>query len=169
MSRLCIRNRTQYPSDEVAALVRYACSELDLPSKRSVLVRVSHTRIRASRRVGDGRWMYGASGRAFNCVHRAPDVPRGAAYEVLLHVGRPDDFPVCWYDRGYPGVTVGELHDWREGLVCIAAHELKHVEGYQRGVHVHNRKMTRREEEARCDAYASSVLTTWRASAGGER
>jgi hypothetical protein len=166
VSRLVFRNRTVYPDDEVQEVVRFALAGLDLPSRSSIVVRVSHTRVSGSRRRAGARYLYVASGHAYPFVYMRRDVPDGAAWEIHLRVGRPDDFPGIWHDRyevGFP-----ELRDWREGLVAIAAHEGKHIEAFQ-----HGRMKNGRAGEARCETYALARLNVLRAksqfdeSAGG--
>lgn len=174
MSRLVIRNTTQYPDDEVARLVRFAMRELHLPSRFSVLIRVSHTRINRRRLADPKKYVYGASGRAHNYVYRKPDVPDGAAYEVHLRVSRPELFPCDWNDRyADDNVRIGELADWREALVCIAAHEGKHIEQYQlernRGrttAKQRRRVLSGIAEEMRCEAEAKAALARYRATTG---
>ena len=161
------RNSTCYPDDEVQRLVRLAMAELELPSPNSILIRVSHTRLSEQRRRAGNRYVYGATGRAHPYVFVRPDVPKGAAWEIHLRIGKPDDFPCAWYDRGYAGVEVGMLRDWRDALVALAAHEGKHIEVYQHELAAHGRtsKAKRRAagfsghaEEGRCDAEAASAL-----------
>lgn len=165
MSRLVIRNRTRYPDAEVKQLVRYGFADLELPSRHSILVRVGYVRLSHWRRATDS--IYGASGIAYDHVYVKPDVPRGAAYEVHLNVAREEDYPAPWYDpRPVPEHEVGELADWREALVAIAAHEGKHVEQFQRMPGRANRRAageSHRSEEDRCNAEAARRVRRWRA------
>lgn len=135
-----IRNESEYPDVEIRRLVRFAIAELELPPL--VYATVKHTRITGWRRNAGGNWMYGASGEA-----------RGR--KMTLCIGKPRDFPVGWFNRGYAGVHVPDLHDWRDALVAIAAHEGKHIEMVRLG---HHWQLSGREREARCDAYAASRL-----------
>jgi hypothetical protein len=154
---LVIRNETDYPEAEVERLVRFAFAELELPSPYSIVARVSYTKPTKSRRRGAAS-MYGASGLARAHVRLRWDVPRNAAWEVLLRIGRPGDFPVAWFDRHYQH-PVGILRNWQDALVAISAHEGKHIENYQLRL---SSKLTTRAEEARCDAYAAARLRAWK-------
>ena len=139
-TKTVIRNESEYPMTEVRRLIRFAFAELDLPPQ--VWATIVHTRLAGWRRTHQGgSKMYGASGWA-----------RGR--EMRLCIGRPGDFPCSWYNRGYAGVHVPDLRDWRDALVAIAAHEGKHVEMF----HMRCGRMTTREKEGRCDAYAASTL-----------
>ena len=168
MSRIVLRNATIYPDAEVRTLVRQGFSGLDLNHRQgSILVRVNHTRISQRRREAGSRWVYAASGCAYPYVHVRKDVPAGAAWEVRLSVSRPNDFPVEWYDRHKHFTDLGPLHDWREALVAIAAHEGKHIELYQRMTPVkrhRRRQLSGYAEESRCDAYAAKQVRRYRAT-----
>lgn len=142
-TELVFRNETRYPDREVLRLVRFGFAELELP--RRVVVRVVSTRVSRRRRAAGREWTYPASGFA---LHGA----------VVLRVSPPELFPAPWYDRRY-SVGIGEIADWREALVAIAAHEGKHLEV----AHLRQRRrLTSREEEARCDAEAASRLRAYR-------
>lgn len=166
MSRLVFRNRTEYPDDEVQRLVRFAFADLDLPEPVSILIRVGYTRTSRRRREPNCP-QYGASGMAYPYVHKKPDVPDGAMYEIRLSIARPETFPTKWHDRANAPAPLGMLADWREALVAIAAHEGKHVEVYQQNHRNPWRKPRRTRSsshalEDRCDAYASGRLAAHR-------
>lgn len=91
------------------------------------------------------------------CERSTPDWP----VYMSLRIAKPDAYPLPWLDRGYVGLELGLIHDWRESLVAIAAHELKHLSEFQRGCLTRRRTM-----EGRCDAYAYSRLQAWRWKVG---
>lgn len=157
MSRLVFRNRTAYPDAEVQRLVRFAFADLELPSRFSVLVRVGYTRRGGA-----------CSGHAYGYVHAAKDVPAKAAWEVRLRLDRPGGYPSRpWREHGIEFAFA----DWQEALVMIAAHEGKHIEGYQTGHGGRSNRarlnLTGYQEEARCDAYAAWCLDLYRKSMNG--
>jgi hypothetical protein len=141
MSRLVIRNRTKYPDDEVAAVIRFACAELELTDRASIVIRVGHTRRSAVR------------GRAYPYAFLRKDRPRGALWEIHCAVSRT--YPVeGWKEHG---IDWGVFGDWREALVMVAAHEAKHIERFQAG------RANGYAGEAACDAYAAGRLGAWKA------
>jgi len=150
-SRLVIRNTSRYPDEEVEQLVRFGLSEIDT---RGVCVNVKNAR--GARR-----------GHAYNGVPSISNAPRGSQYLITIGIGPPEKFP--FEDGSYvrrngeivkrrggrwPEVT---LHDWREALVSVAAHEGKHIEQF--------RERTRRGELA-THHYAAHVLRRYREEAG---
>jgi hypothetical protein len=76
---------------------------------------------------------------------------------MSLRIAKPEVYPRPWNDLSYSGHELGMIADWRESLVAIAAHELKHLSEFQRGCLERRRLM-----EGRCDAYAYSRLTAYR-------
>lgn len=150
MSRLVFRNETDYPEEEVRRLVRYAAADLDLPHWGNVITRIRYTRPR-----GSG---YSASGHAYSYVFAAADVPEGTCWEIRLRLAR-GGFPYAWPDRRQE--PVGQIADWREALVVIAAHELKHIETYQR---IPRGSIGRKGKAAEdvCDAYAAHRIRAFR-------
>ncbi len=137
--RYRIRNHTDLPSSEVRRLIAFAGADLDF-DRGVVWVDVRWTQPHHDRING-----YPASGEALWPVR------------MTLRVAHPSEYPLPWHDRSYTGRELGRIEDWRESLVAIAAHELKHLSEYQRGCLSRGRLM-----EARCDAYAFSRLSVYR-------
>lgn len=137
--RLVIRNLSAYPADEVRALVRFAGSDVDT---RGVCVNVKNRR--------KSRWQ----GYAYDGVPIQSNAPRSAHYLVTLAVNPDNVYPLTRsaQRRGEPVLV---LHDWRELIVFLAAHELKHVEQFRESL---------RLSEVRCNLFAAHMLTRFRAA-----
>jgi hypothetical protein len=141
---MVIRNTSDYPTEEVRELVRFAARDVDM---RRVCVNVKNVRSHAT------------SGMAYWGVPLISNAPPSSEYLVTLRIGSPDRFP-C--EHVYPGKSASlrgwprvELEDWREGLVHIAAHEAKHIEQYREHLSA---------SELRCEHFAASVLRSYRES-----
>ncbi len=137
--RYRVRNYTDLDIKEVRRLVKFAGEDLDFT--RGVV----WVELRWTRPHHDRTNPYPASGFA--------DWSAG----INIRIAKPETYPAPWYDRSYVGLELGMITDWREALVAIAAHELKHVAEIQRGCSARHRLM-----EGRCDAYAFSRLTAYR-------
>lgn len=121
--RLKVVNETGYDDGEVEALVRFGLSEIDLTGQRIVAV-VKYTR---DRRGYSGFYYSLTRGIPTSLYNRYCGKRTYTHHLVLLRIGEPDGFPSRSL-RKYPGVKQRLACDWREGLVCIAAHEGKHAE-----------------------------------------
>lgn len=137
---MVIRNTSQYPTDEVRALVRFAVADLDM---RRVCVNVKNDR-RGS-----------CGGMAYDGVPFISNAPPSSEYLVSLRIGSPERFPE---EHVYPGKTDPRwprvtLADWREALVHLAAHEGLHVEQMREGV---------RTSEVRAERFAGRMLKLYR-------
>jgi hypothetical protein len=133
--RLIIRNRSQYPTDEVRRLVRFGVRHLDM---RGVCVNVKNARYTALR------------GRAYMGVPYISDAPPTADYLVTIGIGSEEHFP-------FPQQSAGDLiADWREALVFVAAHE---------GLHIEQFKERKRLSEKACDEFAYRMLREYRMAA----
>jgi hypothetical protein len=137
--RYRVLNHTDLDTPEVRRLVAFAGSDLDFD--RGVV----WADLRWTKPHHDRTNPYPASGEAIRPI------------SILLRIAKPDGYPAPWYDRSYVGLELGMIQDWRESLVAIAAHELKHLAEIQRGCLERHRLM-----EGRCDAYAYSRLTAYR-------
>jgi hypothetical protein len=137
--RYRIRNHTDLDSREVRRLISFAGRDLDFD--RGVV----WATVRWTRPNRDRTNRYPASGHCQWPV------------DMSLCIAKPDEYPLPWLDRSYTGRVNGLITDWRESLVAIAAHELKHLSEYQRGCLKRGQVM-----EGRCDAYAYSRLTAYR-------
>ena len=144
---MTFRNTSRYADDEVLRLVRFALSEIDT---RGVHVNVKNTT--SVRR-----------GRAYNGLPSISNAPPNARYLITIGIGPPEEFPFEngsfvrrngeWVKRRGGRWPEDTLHDWREALVNVAAHEGKHIEQYREG--------TGRSEVA-CHHFASYVLRRYR-------
>jgi hypothetical protein len=145
-----IQNTSRYPDEEVAELVRFALCEIDT---RGVCVNVKNSS--GARR-----------GRAYSGVPSISNAPRGSKYLITLGVGAPEKFP---FEDGSYVRRNGEvmkrrggrwpeetLHDWREALVTVAAHEGKHIEQYRAKTSL---------SEVACHHFAAHVLRRYREQA----
>jgi len=137
--RYRVRNHTDLPTREVRKLISLAGNDLDF-DRGVVWVDVRWTQPHHDR--GNP---YPASGHCEWPVYAS------------LRIAKPEAYPLPWLDRGYVGLELGDILDWRESLVAIAAHELKHLAEFQRGCVTRGRTM-----EGRCDAYAFSRLDFYR-------
>ena len=147
MSRLVIRNTSRYPDDEVTELVRFALSEIDA---RGICVNVKNSS--ATRR-----------GRAYSGIPSISNAPVDSRYLITVGIGAPERFP--FEDGAYTrrnGKTVKRrggrwpvetLHDWREALVSVAAHEAKHIEQFRDGA---------RRSELACHHFSAYMLRRYR-------
>jgi hypothetical protein len=137
--RYRVHNHTDLETPEVRRLVAFAGADLDFD--RGVV----WVDLRWTKPHHDRTNPYPATGETIIPV------------SVSLRIAKPDGYPAPWYDRAYVGLELGMIQDWRESLVAIAAHELKHLAEYQRGCLKRGQVM-----EGRCDAYAYSRLTAYR-------
>jgi hypothetical protein len=139
--RYRVRNHTDLPIREVRQLISFAGADLDF-DRGAVYCDVRWTKPHRDRTNP-----YPAAGycRDDNDVY------------MSLSLARAHDLPAPWFDRPYVGHELGMIYDWREALVAIAAHELKHLAERQRGCFKRGRLM-----EGRCDAYAYSRLMAYR-------
>ncbi len=137
--RYRVRNHTDLEIREVRRLISFAGADLDFIRGRI------YVDVRWTKPNHDRKNPYPASG---DC-----DWP----VDMSLRIAKPDAYPLPWLDRSYTGLELGMINDWRESLVAIAAHELKHLAEFQRGCLKRYRLM-----EGRCDAYAFSRLDAYR-------
>ena len=147
MRRLVIRNTSRYPDEEVRELVRFALSEIDA---RGVCVNVKNSR--ATRR-----------GSAYSRIPSISNAPADSRYLITVGIGAPERFP---FEDGSYTRRNGELvkrrggrwpaetlHDWREALVSVAAHEGKHIEQFREGT---------RRSELECQHFSAFMLGRYR-------
>lgn len=137
--RYRVRNHTDLDVREVRQLISFAGADLDFD--RGVV----YADVRWTKPHRDRKNPYPASGHS--------DWP----VDMSLRIAKPEAYPLPWLDRSYTGRELGQIMDWRESLVAIAAHELKHLAEFQRGCLERRRTM-----EGRCDAYAYSRLQAYR-------
>lgn len=126
-------NESSRPTDEVRRLVGIGVK--GLPHK-GVKVRV----IDARRRAWDGKiHCTGYGGRS-----------------VLIRIAPDSMFPYKGWRRHKSSPWNHDYQDWREAVVALAAHEMKHVEHVMRGM------PNGHQGEMRCEAYERGVLDRYR-------
>ncbi len=135
-----IRNRSQYPTDEVRLLVKWACAPIDM---RGVCINVKGSSA-------------AFAGMAYDYIPSVSNAPASCDRLVTLRIGSEDKFPLA--ESRYPGASDRfpsyDIRDWREALVFVAAHEAAHIEQYREG--------TSRSEK-RAEMFALKRLNEWRA------
>lgn len=125
---MTLYNTSQYPTKEIVRLItEYAVGLKDTEGV--------HINVKNSSRT--------FAGRAYPGIPSISNAPRGSKYLVVIRLGGPSRFPwtrtVPYKAKCNPTYT---LHDWKEALVEIAAHELQHCEQFR-----HNRKRSEIETE----------------------
>lgn len=173
MSRLVVENRTTRPTVEVDEIVRFAAARSDL---------MFHTHVRVGSSRDDKRTGYACStlngavlprgiGRAksyVRCTVPGDDYPYYGIPKICGHSKRLRE--LIWehgldeaiqlvagaYNVGQRKVGRWPIYiigDWRELLVHLAAHELRHIEQFE------NRRSL---SEIDCEEFALATLTAWR-------
>lgn len=127
-----IKNTSQYPSDEVRKLVRFALKASGVPSKCVPAVNVKNAKTRVFR----GWAYYGANGASL----------------ITIGIGAPERFP--FHEPVRAGWPIRIFQTWREALVGVAAHEFHHAWQFM--------KATRSRSELDCEACASQALKEFR-------
>jgi hypothetical protein len=144
--RFTVRNTSQYPTEEIRSLVRFATSELDM---RGVCVNVRNNKRGA------------LAGRAYYSVPSFSNAPPNAEHLVTLRIGAPERFPheghMHRYNSGSGRWPEYVCEDWREGLIAIAAHEGKHIDQFRSGT---------KHSELACETFAAYMLRRYRESNG---
>lgn len=136
--RLKIINESMHPDDEVDALVRFGCDELEVTGSGLVAL-VRNTR-RTWQRHGEA---VDYAGTAYSLIDGG--VPetlydrymtgKRDIHLITLRIGPPESFPITPFTRN------GIPHDaatWQEALVAITAHEALHIQ------HIHDGAYQRR-------------------------
>ncbi len=135
-----LRNTSQYPTEEVRKLVKWACAPIDM---RRVCINVKNS---------SGSF----AGRAYDYVPSISNAPASSEYLVTLRIGSPERFPL--EEHRYPGKSDRfpsyDIRDWREALVFLAAHEAVHIEQFKEG---------KSHSELRCEMFALKRLREFRA------
>jgi len=131
--RLKIVNESRYPTDEVAALVRYALADIDVKGAKLIAV-VQNNRRREYRGWG-GKVTYETNDHV-----RALARQHNARYYAQVLLGKPGQFPTRPFTRN--GITIG-FADWQEALVGVMAHEGMHAQHAYDGAYA-SRNGTRR-------------------------
>jgi hypothetical protein len=109
-----IRNTSQYPTDEVEKLVRFAANR----HHRRVCVNVKNS--------GDAY-----RGAAYNGVPSISNAPQTARYLITVCIGDRGRFPIDnYYSVKFKRVSPCTLNNWQEALVFVTAHEMSHVRQY---------------------------------------
>lgn len=155
--------------EEVEAIVRFACEPLDRAIGKVVAVKIVEPFEKASIPTGwaisGGRkW----AGRVKNCIIlRLPyegvakyGVPRVCyhAFDWERHGSTQafDEQVAVLHEAGEPKFKrwpIYVVHDWREALIHIAAHEIRHIAQYENG---------RSRSEVDCEEFALARLEAWR-------
>ena len=159
---MIVRNKTCYPDRLVKALIAFAVVELELPE--GLPVEVLHTRQSTSRVLSttSGQyWLNAYSGMAYWGGAVPWRLRSRVPYAMSLRIGRPECFPMrratqyrTWCDDPAnpprPGWPVWKHESWEECLVMLAAHEARHVEGFQPKHKYHG--------EESCEAFARYMV-----------
>jgi hypothetical protein len=98
-------------------------------------------------------------GRAYPQLPSRPRTGPGTRYLVRLalpSVLRNRGYPVTYRYRGLSTAPWITVHDWRERVVALAAHEAFHIHQFREGL---------RRSEVQAERWALRVLTEWRAAA----
>ena len=163
-----VENLTDYPTREVAALVRYAHRELEV-NNADVVVRVKYSRYGVRGRYYCNAALHSTTIRGGNGWGWEPDkrievrVPKGVRHLITIGIPR-QNFPrsVHYYSRREtPPNDI--WHSWQEALVWVAAHEANH---HWQWLNRSTRKSGRRRwqfVESECDFAGYRVLKRWRA------
>ena len=134
-----IRNTSRYPTDEVREIVKWACAPIDM---HHVCVNVK----------GSSRSF---RGMAYQGVPTVSNAPATSEYLVTVGIGAESSFPILGHR--YPGKSDRfpsyDLHDWREALVLVTAHEAAHIEQFREDVS---------HSELRAETFAVRRLNEWR-------
>lgn len=107
------------------------------------------------------------SGRAYQSVPSCSPAVRCASIDCLItiRIGSSDRFPASnWIEskgHAYGGKRSPRIDmlTWEEGLLCVAAHEARHIWQFRNG---------RRVSEIDCERFALRRLEEWRKACVGE-
>lgn len=165
--KLLIQNETDYDGRSVNAIIRWVFKQMDLTGPRCV-VKVKHHRGRYaykgrfySNAHGSGGYVY--DWRSGDWKDVAPSIPDTHVQLIVCRIGRPEIYP-CRnhvYDRkDSPGTWI--VADWKEALVCIAAHEVTHLRQYVKP----RRRYRGRYNEVETEWAAFRLWRRWRAKEG---
>lgn len=156
-----VRNSSPYPADEVQRLVNLAVEGIDTAD---VEVHIRNSK---------GRF----SGTAHYARPRRLRLQPQTRWLVIARIGAPDRFPIL--EHRYPGLKTApryDIRDWREAVVLIVAHELRHVQQFRARaawVDAQNRLPAAdrgrphgeaRFSEVACERWACERLMAYRAS-----
>jgi hypothetical protein len=161
-----LRNSSCYPSDEVARLVALAGEGID---SADVEVHVRNSK---------GRF----SGTAHFARPRRLRLQAETRWLIVARIGAPKRFPILRHR--YPGLKTApryDILDWREAVVLVVAHELRHVQQFraraewiaeQNRLPAADRSRPRgnaRFSEVACELWAFERLQAYRAMIGNAR
>lgn len=144
---LIITNTSQYPTDEVRKLVRFALK--GTPRNRELEVHVK----------GSTGVQYAVAGTFYGIIPSVANVKLNRNYLIVVRVGSRDKFP---FKSQYWGHKRCEkyactLKNWMEGLVHITAHE---------GEHLRQNVTGKRAREDHAERRAFKTLLKFRARGG---
>jgi hypothetical protein len=111
-----VRNSSRYPDDEVLRLTACAAYGVDTSD---VEVHIRNSKGRFS----------GTAHFAWSSRLRLQPATR---WLVIARIGSPNQFPIL--KHRYPGLKTApqyDIRDWREAVVLIVAHELRHVQQFR--------------------------------------
>ena len=116
---MIVKNTSQYPSEEVESLVRFALKGVPHSDELEV-------HVRNSKYAFYGRIFAGAADCTCECEEQR--------FLIVVRIGDEKHFP---YFSVYPGHKRCEkysvvLHDWKEALVKVIAHESMHLKQWIR-------------------------------------
>jgi len=150
-----VLNKTEYPTEEVRELLRFAAKGIRTGGIGGITVTVKN-----------GKHLSGLTNRS--------PYSSGPRYSITLRL--PQQYPRPWWTR-----TKGEwvetyrVQDWREGLILLAGHEFYHVRQYRKNA-ARKRKLLlqgiqareRNHSHVRSDRWGSKKLEQYRRQKGEE-
>lgn len=138
-------NETDYPTEEVRRLIRYATKGLDGLKGRKVTVR-------SGKKHGHGLAVWGRY-----------TIRDGRRYVNGIYIWVPpiSTFPQKGWKRHRSGPLNHDWQTWQECLVALAAHEGRHFDLNAHG-YEYNAGSTSQAIEMNCEAYEHSVLQAYR-------
>lgn len=155
MKTIIIKNTSRYPDNAVRWLIHFAARYVRSEFERmGFLERFDRSGFYVEFK-NKSRATY--SGRYFNQLVTAQGAYPFLACEtfrrMLVKIGAPEKFPMHSWDSRFKDMPEGDLNDWQEATVAIAAHEFCHVKysGDKAG------------EEA-CDTIMHDAVTAFRSS-----
>ena len=101
-----------YPESDVREILLFAAKHVEL----------NHAALRVKVKNSTGTFR----GMAYRVAYTSADYNAGAKGLVTLGIGTPDKFP-------FTSRSCGELRDWKEALVFLAAHEFSHQVDFKSG------------------------------------
>src|SRR5690242_14068927 len=111
-----VRNSSRYPTDEVEQLVAHGAWGIDTDD---IEIHVRNSK---------GSF----SGTAYFAKPRRLRLQSQTRWLVVARIGEPRRFPI--HRHRYPGLKTApryDILDWREAVILIVAHEVRHVQQFR--------------------------------------